>query len=239
MFTLLHRKSKIFSIATVDIFPDCACKIFLLLVTCLKISRAICKKSFGDCAGSRKIVEIDIHWGKMSGQKRVSDNSRPRSGKSGWESLLGRSPRHDISDSDPDSDVEIYEYIPPSPRSQVKRKKPKKEGQTQQTTAFDIYDTECNETKSKTGTQIKKIYHRPAVILFEQTKDRAYEFLNEHPILYDKRADGYADNDKKEKCWAEFASYVGKTPKQMKQWYWTQRTAYGKLTKIDENKPGT
>lgn len=57
------------------------------------------------------------------------------------------------------------------------------------------------------------------------------EWLQAHPIFYNKKMTSYKETAKKERMWAEKATELGKTVLVLKTWYSSMRTRYGKLRK--------
>ena len=58
------------------------------------------------------------------------------------------------------------------------------------------------------------------------------EFVKEHPELYDKEHALYHDRQKKEALWAEISAELKLQPFDVRRWFESQRTRYGKLTKL-------
>ena len=58
------------------------------------------------------------------------------------------------------------------------------------------------------------------------------EFVKEHPELYDKEHARFHDRQKKEALWAEISAELKLQPFDVRRWYESQRTRYGKLSKL-------
>ena len=57
------------------------------------------------------------------------------------------------------------------------------------------------------------------------------EWLEENPVLYNKKLSLYKDTAKKEKIWRDKAVEMGKSVDVLKVWYGSLRSRYGKLKK--------
>ena len=58
------------------------------------------------------------------------------------------------------------------------------------------------------------------------------EFVKEHPELYDKEHACFHDRQKKEALWAEISAELKLQPFDVRRWFESQRTLYGKLSKL-------
>ena len=58
------------------------------------------------------------------------------------------------------------------------------------------------------------------------------EFVKEHPELYDKEHARFHDRQKKEALWAEISAELKLQPFDVRRWFESQRTRYGKLSKL-------
>ena len=58
------------------------------------------------------------------------------------------------------------------------------------------------------------------------------EFVKEHPELYDKEHARFHDRQKKEALWAEISAELKLQPFDVRRWFKSQRTRYGKLSKL-------
>ena len=62
------------------------------------------------------------------------------------------------------------------------------------------------------------------------------EFVKEHPELYDKEHERFHDRQKKEALWAEISAELKLQPFDVRRWFKSQRTRYGKLSKLQSGK---
>ena len=58
------------------------------------------------------------------------------------------------------------------------------------------------------------------------------EFVKEHPELYDKEHACFHHRQKKEALWAEISAELKLQPFDVRRWFESQRTLYGKLSKL-------
>ena len=58
------------------------------------------------------------------------------------------------------------------------------------------------------------------------------EFVKEHPELYNKEHACFHDRQKKEALWAEISAELKLQPFDVRRWFESQRTRYGKLSKL-------
>ena len=58
------------------------------------------------------------------------------------------------------------------------------------------------------------------------------EFVKEHPEFYDKEHARFHDRQKKEALWAEISAELKLQPFDVRRWFESQRTRYGKLSKL-------
>ena len=62
------------------------------------------------------------------------------------------------------------------------------------------------------------------------------ELVKEHPELYNKEHARFHDRQKKEALWAEISAELKLQPFDVRRWFESQRTCYGKLTKLQSGK---
>ena len=58
------------------------------------------------------------------------------------------------------------------------------------------------------------------------------EFVKEHPEMYDKEQAHFHDRHRKEALWAEISAELKLQPFDVRRWFESQRTRYGKLSKL-------
>lgn len=61
------------------------------------------------------------------------------------------------------------------------------------------------------------------------------EWLEDHPVLYNKKLNSYKDTAKKERLGLEKAAELGKPVLVLKTWYTSLRSRYGQLRKKSSN----
>ena len=58
------------------------------------------------------------------------------------------------------------------------------------------------------------------------------EFVKQHPELYDKEHPRFHDRTRREALWAEISAELKLQPFDVRRWFESQRTHYGKLSKL-------
>ena len=58
------------------------------------------------------------------------------------------------------------------------------------------------------------------------------EFVKQHPELYDKEHPRFHDRNRREALWAEISAELKLQPFDVRRWFESQRTRYGKLSKL-------
>ena len=58
------------------------------------------------------------------------------------------------------------------------------------------------------------------------------EFVKQHPELYDKEHPRFHDRNRREALWAEISAELKLQPFDVRRWFESQRTHYGKLSKL-------
>ena len=84
-------------------------------------------------------------------------------------------------------------------------------------------DVESTQSRQKKG-QMKSIF------LSDSDKEAIVKFVKQHKGLYDKTNDNFKDTQKKERLWEQLAATRNLPIKNVKKWFETQRTRYGRLT---------
>ena len=67
---------------------------------------------------------------------------------------------------------------------------------------------------------------------FSDSQETAIVEFKEHPELYDKEHARFHDRQKKEALWAEISAELKLKPFDVRRWFESQRTSYGKLSKL-------
>ena len=68
---------------------------------------------------------------------------------------------------------------------------------------------------------------------FTDSQENAiFEFVKVHPELYDKEHGRFHDRQRKEALWAEISAELKLQPFDVRRWFESQRTRYGKLSKL-------
>ena len=83
-------------------------------------------------------------------------------------------------------------------------------------------DSECHSTAKRA---------RVCATFTDSQETAIVEFVKEHPELYDKEHGRFHDRQKKEALWAEISAELKLQPFDVRRWFESQRTRYGKLSK--------
>ena len=81
-----------------------------------------------------------------------------------------------------------------------------------------------------TGKSTDKRNKRPPVTLTEEQEQAVVEYLKENPILYNRKLKEYKDKTKRDACWRIMAERIGISTDDIKKWFQSMRTVYGKVT---------
>ena len=173
------------------------------------------------------------------GSKKGTTPSSTSTGKGSKKHITPPKPDSDI-DSDTDSDdSEVVVVSRPASRSTSRSGS---RSSTRQITAREVsgalHSVAVTEDK---GKETRK--KRPSVAMTEAQEAAALDFLKRHPVLYDRTLKEYKDAPFKEHMWEELAGQL--TTKRnpiktddIKKWFESQRTIYGKSTKFVAGKSG-
>ena len=69
------------------------------------------------------------------------------------------------------------------------------------------------------------------LVFTDNQEEMLLDFLHSNPSIYDKTMKEYMLTEKKESLWQTQADLMGLTNQALQQWFKTQRTLYGKLSK--------
>ena len=72
---------------------------------------------------------------------------------------------------------------------------------------------------------------RVCAIFTDSQENAIVEFVKEHPELYDKEHRHFHDRQRKEALWAEISAELKLQPFDVRRWFESPRTRYGKLSK--------
>ena len=84
-------------------------------------------------------------------------------------------------------------------------------------------DSECHSAAKRA---------RVCAIFTDSQEIAIVEFVKEHPELYDKEHGRFHDRHRKEALWAEISVELKLQPFDVRKWFESQRTRYGKLSKL-------
>ena len=90
-------------------------------------------------------------------------------------------------------------------------------------------DDRCEE-ESECHSAAKRA--RVCATFTDSQENAIVEFVKEHPELYDKEHGRFHDRHRKEALWAEISAELKLQPFDVRRWFESQRTRYGKLSKL-------
>ena len=90
-------------------------------------------------------------------------------------------------------------------------------------------DERCEE-ESECHSAAKRA--RVCATFTDSQENAIVEFVKEHPELYDKEDGCFHDRHRKEALWAEISAELKLQPFDVRRWFESQRTCYGKLSKL-------
>ena len=99
---------------------------------------------------------------------------------------------------------------------------------------FEVTEEACEEERCEEDSESHLAAKRAGVCsTFTDSQETAIvEFMKEHPELYDKEHARFHDRQKKEALWAEISAELKLQPFDVRRWFESQRTRYGKLSKL-------
>ena len=84
-------------------------------------------------------------------------------------------------------------------------------------------DPECHSSAKRA---------RVCAIFTDSQEISIVEFVKQHPELYDKEHPRFHDRTRREALWAEISAELKLQPFDVRRWFESQRTRYGKLSKL-------
>ena len=90
-------------------------------------------------------------------------------------------------------------------------------------------DERCEE-ESECHSAAKRA--RVCATFTDSQENAIVEFVKEHPELYDKEHGRFHDRQRKEALWAEISAELKLQPFDVRRWFESHRTRYGKLSKL-------
>ena len=90
-------------------------------------------------------------------------------------------------------------------------------------------DERCEE-ESECHSAAKRA--RVCATFTDSQENAIVEFVEEHPELYNKQHGHFHDRQRKEAFWAEISAELKLQPFDVRRWFESQRTRYGKLSKL-------
>ena len=107
------------------------------------------------------------------------------------------------------------------------------EGTEEREERSEVAEEACEEyERCKEDSEFHSVKRARVCATFTDTQETAIvESEKEHPELYDKEHGRFHDRQKKEALWAEISAELKLQPFDVRRWFESQRTRYGKLSK--------
>ena len=111
----------------------------------------------------------------------------------------------------------------------------KEEGTQETEERLEVTEEACEEEErceedSESHSAAKRA--RVCATFTDSQETAIVEFMKEHPELYDNEHARFHDRQKKEALWAEISAELKLQPFDVGRWFKSQRTRYGKLSKL-------
>ena len=100
-------------------------------------------------------------------------------------------------------------------------------------TEEDCEEDERCEEESECHSAAKRA--RVCATFTDSQENAIVEFVKEHPELYDKEHGRFHNRQRKEALWAEISAELKLQPFDVRSWLESQRTRYGKLSKLQSD----
>ena len=88
-----------------------------------------------------------------------------------------------------------------------------------------------DEDEEQSAPAVMSKRSRIVTAFTDQEEDAIIEFLQSHPEIYDKEHERYADKYHKEALWVKIAKELKLDVNDVKRWYTSKRTTFGKVSK--------
>ena len=122
----------------------------------------------------------------------------------------------------------------PEARAEERTEERKEEGTEKTEERLEVTEEACEEDeRCQEDSECYSAAKRARVCAtFTDSQETAIvEFVKEHPELYNKEHGRFHDRQKKEALWAEISAELNFQPFDVRRWFESQRTRYGKLSK--------
>ena len=135
-----------------------------------------------------------------------------------------------MDDKEKEGEVEERVEVPELPEERVEGRE---EEEMQESQAIGEAVTEEEERCEEDPESHSSAKRARVCATFTDTQEVSIvEFVKQHPELYDKEHPRFHDRTRRETLWAEIATELHLQPFDVRRWFESQRTRYGKLSKL-------
>ena len=143
----------------------------------------------------------------------------------------GKRGRKRMDDKEKEGEVEERVEVPELPEERVEGREEEEEMQESQAIGEAVAEEEerCEEDPESHSSAKRA---RVCATFTDTQEVSIVEFVKQHPELYDKEYPRFHDRTRRETLWAEIAAELHLQPFDVRHWFESQRTRYGKLSKL-------
>ena len=134
-----------------------------------------------------------------------------------------------MEDKEKEGEVEERVEVPELPEERVERREEEMEESQAIGEAVAEEEERCEED-TESYSSLKRA--RVCATFTDTQEVSIVEFVKQHPELYDKEHPRFHDRTRRETLWAEIAAELHLQPFDVRRWFESQRTHYGKLSKL-------
>ena len=134
-----------------------------------------------------------------------------------------------MEDKEKEGEVEERVEVPELPEERVERREEEMEESQDFGEAVAEEEERCEED-TESYSSLKRA--RVCATFTDTQEVSIVEFVKQHPELYDKEHPRFHDRTRRETLWAEIAAELHLQPFDVRRWFESQQTHYGKLSKL-------
>ena len=142
----------------------------------------------------------------------------------------GKRGRKRMDDREKEGEVEERVQVPEVPEEGVERREEEEIEESQAIGEAVAEEEERCEEDPECHSSTKRA--RVCATFTNTQEVSIVEFVKQHPELYDKEHPSFHDRTRREALWAEISAELKLQPLDVRRWFESQRTRYGKLSKL-------
>ena len=142
----------------------------------------------------------------------------------------GKRGRKRMEDKEKEGEVEERVEVPELPEEGVERREEEEIEESQAIREAVAEEEERCEEDPECHSSAKRA--RVCATFTDSQEVSIVEFVKQHPELYDKEHARFHDRTRRETLWAEIAAELKLQPFDVRRWFQSQGTRYGKLSKL-------